>query len=159
MTEKIKKFSSEQRISLLKDCIESKLTIREYAMLKNVGYSTLTGWATQEGISLKKEKKKFISETLAKANLGDEAPNTNADLKDNGNEGFSFINITDHIKNAAPPLLSSATPQASQALHCPKDSHPCGLEIRMPNGVMLKVEQVPFGALWPQVVEFVRALA
>jgi hypothetical protein len=33
------------------------------------------------------------------------------------------------------------------------------LEIRLPNGIMLKIDQVPFDTLCPQVVEIVRALA
>jgi len=156
-----KKFGQEERIALLKDCITSNLSIKEYAVLKNIGYSTFNGWASQQGISLKKEKKKFSSDALAKTNLADEIPNMATDPKNKGKEGFSFINLTDHIKGSTPFLFHSNPHQISQVQesHYLKDSPPCGLEIRMPSGVMLKVDQVPFSALWPQVVEFVRALA
>ncbi len=159
MKPRSKKFGREERITLLKDCIASNLSIREYAILKNIGYSTINGWASQQGISLTKEKKKLLCDDPSKLNLTDEAPNMASDLKDKGMEDFSFINLTDHIKDV-PTFLSSSTPhQAPQELHCPKDAPLCGLEIRMPSGVMLKVDQVPFSAVWPQVVEFVRALA
>lgn len=159
MKPRSKKFGREERISLLKDCITSNLSILKYAALKNIGYSTIHWWASQQGISLTKEKKKFLSDDSAKTSLADEALNMATYLKDKGMEDFSFINLTDHIKDA-PSFLSSSIPhQASRELHYSKDSSPCGLEIRMPSGVMLKIEQVPFSALWPQVVEFVRALA
>jgi hypothetical protein len=158
MKPRSKRFEREEQIALLKDCIASNLSIREYAVFKNIGFSTINGWASQQGISLTKEKKKLLSDDSAKTNSADEAPNTATDLKDKGMEDFSFINLTDHIKDI-PPFLSSSIPhQTSQELHCPKDSPLCGLEICMPSGVMLKVGQVPFSALWPQVVEFVRAL-
>lgn len=159
MKPRSKKFGREERIALLKDCIASKLSIRKYAALKNIGYSTIHWWASQQGISLTKEQKKFLSDGSAKTSLADEEPNTATNLNNQEMEDFSFINLTDHIKNS-PPFLSSSIPQqASREPHCPKDSPPCGLEIRMPSGVTLKVDQVPFSALWPQVVEFVRALA
>lgn len=159
MKARSKKFGREEQIALLKDCIASNLSIREYAVLKNIGYSTINGWASQQGISLAKEKKKLLSDSSAKTSLADVVPNTANDIKDKEMKGFSFITLTDHIKEPAPFLSSSTPRQASQEPHCPKDSPPCGLEIRMSNGVMLKVGQVPFSALWPQVVEFVRALA
>jgi hypothetical protein len=159
MKPRSKKFAREERIALLKDCIASNLSIRKYAALKNIGYSTIHWWASQQGISLAKEQKKFLSDGSVKTSLADEAPNTATNLKNQGMEDFSFINLTDHIKNG-PPFLSSSIPhKASRELHCSKDSSSCSLEIRMPSGVMLKVDQVPFSALWPQVVEFVRALA
>ena len=154
-----RRFSREERIALLKDCIASKLSIRKYAALKDIGYSTIHWWASQQGISLVKEQKKFLSDGSVKTSLADEAPNTVTNLKNQGMADFSFINLTGHIKEV-PPFLSPSIPQqASREPNCPKDSPPCGLEIRMPSGVMLKVDQVPFSALWPQVVEFVRALA
>jgi hypothetical protein len=154
-----KKFGQEERIALLNDCIESNLSIRNYASLKNIGYSTIHWWASQQGISLTKERKKLLFNDSAKTSLVDEVSNTSTDLQTKRMEDFSFINLTDHIKDA-PAFLSSPLPhQAPQELHCPKDALLCGLEIRMPSGVMLKVEQVPFSALWPQVIDFVRALA
>ena len=108
-------------------------------MFKNIGYSTINGWASQQGISLAREKKKLLPDGPAKTRLSDETPNTATGLKDKGMESFSFINLTDHIKDAAPFLSPSILHQTSQAQesHCPKDSPPCGLEIRMPSGVML----------------------
>lgn len=149
MKPRSKKFEREEQIALLKDCIASNLSIREYAVFKNLGYSTIHGWASQQGISLAKEKKKFLS---------DDAPDKTNDIKDKEMKGFSFIPLTDHIQGTTPPFLFHQTSQAQES-HCPKDSPSCDLEIRMPSGVMLKIDQVPFGALWPQVVEFVRALA
>ena len=153
-----KRFGREEQIALLKDCITSHLSVREYVSLKNIGYSTITGWANQQGISLAKEKKKLLSDGSTKTNLVDGTPNMAHDLKDKKMEGFSFISLTDHIKEPTPVLPSSNRHQPSQETHCFKDLPPCGLEIRMPNGVMLKVDEVPFSALWPQVVEFVRTL-
>lgn len=159
MKPRSKRFEREEKIALLKDCIASNLSIREYAVSKNIGYSTINEWASRQGISLAKEKKKRLSDDPSKTSLAGGSPNTTNNLKDKKMEDFSFITLTDHIKGPVPFLSSSISHQASQEPHFPKDSPPCGLEIRMPNGVMLKVGQIPFSALWPQVVEFVRALA
>lgn len=150
----------EQRIALLEDCAASSLTVRRYAALKDVGYSTLTGWASREGISLLKKKKLFSGHQEKISLAGEAATPSHPDSNDKVSQGLSFIDITSYTKDAAPPTLLSATPHQAQEPICPKDLPPsCGLEIRMPNGVMLKVDQVPFHDLWPQVVEFVRALA
>jgi hypothetical protein len=46
-----------------------------------------------------------------------------------------------------------------QPPHHPKDSPlPC-IELRLPTGLILKVDQIPLHDFWPQAVEFVRALA
>jgi hypothetical protein len=154
-----RKFGREEQIALLKDCITSNLSIREYAVLKNIGYSTINGWASQQGISLAKEKKKLFLDSSAKTSLTDDAPNTSNDDKDKKEmEGFSFITLTEHMKEV-PPFLSSPIPHETVPdLPRPQDLPLCGFEIHMPRGIMLKVEQVPFSALWAQVVSFVRAL-
>ena len=142
MQAKKQKSTKEQRIALLEECIASGLKVREYAALKNVAYSTLTRWASQLGVSLAKAPSPRFNETPgAKGN------------PHNNQEGFSFINLTGQIKEATAGFGPLFFPhQASQ-----EDTSPCGLEIWMPNGVTLKVDQVPFGALWPQVIQLVRA--
>ena len=97
MKPRSKRFEREEQIALLKDCIASNLSIREYAVFKNIGYSTINGWASQQGISLAKEKKKLLCDDSAKTSLADGAPNTGNDLKDKEMEGFSFITLPDHI--------------------------------------------------------------
>lgn len=154
------RLTQEQRIALLEDCVTSSLTVREYAALKNVGYSTLNGWAAQAGFSLI-SKKKIFSGHQEQTSLADETPlSSHADFNDKKSQIFSFIDMTNYTKDAAPPFLSSAIPRPAQESPCTKDLPPsCGLEIRMPNGVMLKVDQVPFPALWLQITELVRAVA
>src|SRR5271169_524790 len=117
------KFNQEQRIALLRGCVESKLSVREYATLKNVGYSTLTAWASQARISLKNKQQKICS-TLhqVKTSLADESTPVNEDgSKHNNSEGFSFIDITHQAKKAVPPFLSGLMPhQVPQEPHYPK---------------------------------------
>jgi hypothetical protein len=113
---------------------------------------------TQEGVSLKNEKKKIFPSPKVKTSL----LNEEATPENNNNGSLSFIDLTaSYTKDTTPPFLSSFIPdEASQGSPpCTKELLACGLEIRMPSGVMLKVGPVPFSALWPQVVEFVRALA
>lgn len=157
MERRAKRLSREKRLELLNDCIISDLSIREYASLRNIGYGTLSGWATREGISLKNEKKKIFPSSKVETSLLNEG----AAPENNNNGSFSFIDLTaSYTKDASPPSFSSfIADEASQELPCTEDLLTCGLEIRMPSGVMLKVEPVPFSALWPQVVEFVRALS
>ena len=78
MKPRSKRFEREEQIALLKDCIASNLSVREYAVFRNIGYSTMTGWASQQGISLAKEKKKFLS---------DDAPDKSNDIKDKEMKG------------------------------------------------------------------------
>lgn len=153
MKPKNKKFSPEARAALLQGCVTSGLSIREYAALKNVGYSTLNKWASQTGISL--AKKQNIREVPAKTTLTDpnETPRTSTDSDNRSKEGFSFINLTNRIKDATPG------PSFFHHKILKRDAFSCGLEIRLPNGIMLKIDQVPFDTLCPQVVEIVRALA
>ena len=143
MAVKNQRYSQEQRIALLQECISSGLKARDYAALKNIGYSTLTRWASQLGISLAKIPSSHSNET----------PSVKTSPKHNQGEGFSFINLTDQLKEANPTFNPSSFPNQ------PPQGDSCGLEIQMPNGVVLKVKQVPFHALWPQVVDFVRTLA
>lgn len=146
MPSKNQKSTKEQRIALLQECMASGLKPREYAALKDIGYSTLTRWASQLGVS------------LSKTSLppSQELPGTQAvPPNNNGKESFSFINITEQIKEAAPNFCDSFL--SNQFLQA--EAPACDLEIRMPNGVMVKVGQVPFDALRSYVVEFVRAFA
>ena len=143
MQAKRQRFRKEQQIALLQEFVVSGLSGREYAALKKVGYSTLTKWAGQNNIS------------LTKPAFPCEMPNPQTISKNDHREGFSFVNLTDPVKEASPGFDASLL--FGQAVQ--ENTTPCGLEIQMPNGVMLKVGQVPFGALWPQIVEFVRALA
>lgn len=108
MKPRSKRFEREEQIALLKDCIASNLSIREYAVSKNIGYSTINEWASRQGISLAKEKKKLLCDGPSKTSLADGSPNTANNLKEKEMEGFSFITLADHIKGPAPfpPLRS-----------------------------------------------------
>jgi len=143
MEAKRQRFSKEQQIALLQEFVASGLSGREYAALKKVGYSTLTKWASQHGIS------------MTKSSFPYEMPDPQTVSPNNHQEGFSFVNLTDQVKGTSPSFGASLF--FGQAVQ--ENTPPCGLEIQMPNGVMLKVGQAPFGALWPKVVELVRALA
>jgi hypothetical protein len=120
-----------------------------------IEYSTLNKWAAEIGISL--AKKQSISGPVEKILLPcpEETLGARADFQNNNTEGFSFINLTDQIKEAS-PNFGASLPSGQVAW---EDASPCGLEIQMPNGVILKIGQVPLDALWPQVVEFVRTFA
>jgi len=141
---KHQRFSKEQQIALLQECMASGLSGREYAALKQVGYSTLTRWASQLGVPLTQTSLPRTGSISSKA-----AP------QNNHQERFSFIDLTGQGNEAPPNFEASLLPGPSVQ----ESPSPCGLEIQMPNGVMLKFDRVPFGALWPRVVEFVRALA
>ncbi len=152
---KQQRFSKEQQIELLQECMTSGLKVRDYAALKNIGYSTINKWAAENGISL--AKKQNISDSLEKILLPcpDKTLGASADFQNNNKQGFSFINLTHQIKEASPDFGASL-PSGQVAR---EDASPCGLEIQMPNGVMVKVDQLTFGALWPKVVELIRAFA
>lgn len=134
-----RKLTQAQKIALLEGCATSGLTIRKYAALNNVGLSTLVRWSTQIGISLRKQTVQAVnSPQLTKTSNKPGGARSSHD-------SFSFIDITDRssfIPAQAPEkvLLSS-------------------LEICMPNGIILKVEQVPFDRLLPQLAEFTKSLS
>jgi len=48
----VRKFTQEQRITLVAGCAASGLNIRQYAALNNVSLSALTKWSIKFGISL-----------------------------------------------------------------------------------------------------------
>jgi len=134
-----KKLTQAQKIALLKGCGTSGLTIRKYAALNNVRLSTLVKRSTQIGISLRKQT----------VQAGNPPQLTETSNKTDGARGshdsFSFIDITDR---------SSFIP--AQA---PEKVLLSNLEIHMPNGMMLKVEQIPFDRLLSQLAEFTRSLS
>jgi hypothetical protein len=144
----------------VKDCAASQLTTREYAALKKIGYSTLTKWATQQRVSLAKDKEKISPSFQAKVNFLNKASELDSSLKPDNNGNFSFISLTASQNKTADPVFSPfLLGQASQETSCPKDLPvSCDMEIRMPNGVTLKIGRIPFQALWPQVVEFIQTL-
>lgn len=98
MPSKNQKSTKEQRIALLQECMASGLKPREYAALKDIGYSTLTRWASQLGVSLSKTSLPYSAELPGAQAV---PPNNN------GKESFSFINLTEQIKEAAPNFCDS----------------------------------------------------
>ena len=149
-----RQLTREQKVALLNGYADSPLRVRDYAALNHVGYSTLVGWASQEGVSLRKKKilgdfKGVVDGTVAAS----ERPE-----KEKG--GFSFIDVTGYTKGSAAPLSSpTAFHQTPESSACPGPSLPFGLEIRIPSGITVKVDQVPAHEFWPQVIGFVRAFA
>jgi hypothetical protein len=146
----------EQRIAVLKDCAESPLSVREYAALKNLGYSTLTRWASREGISLTRGKEENPSGLQDPLSLTDKSAIAH---KDTGS--FSFIDVTSHAKNrnSFSPTMSPPSQKPGNFQLPETNLSSCVIEIRLPNGVMLKVEQVPSHDFWSQAVGFVQAFA
>jgi hypothetical protein len=161
MTQPSNRLTREQWIALLKDCASSNLSVRQYATLKNVGYSTLTKWSALTGISLRKHPRQVLSQSAIPSNEASPAPNDHEGLNIQNNEGFSFIDITNYAKGDPHPNAPPTAPRCtlSEPIFPPSDFPPCGLEIRMPNGIILKVDAVPFPDLWPKITELVRAVA
>jgi hypothetical protein len=165
----LRKLRREQRVAILQDCIASSLTVREFAARQNIKYGTLTQWASREGISLINEKKKDLLESPpAPAPMESQESAIRKD-KDVGNF-FPFIEVTNDTaamsRSSAPPV-SFCQNHGNSTLHRniqppprPKDSPlPCSIELRLPTGLILKVEQIPLHDFLPQAVEFARALA
>jgi len=169
MQSTVRKFTEEQRFAVVAGCANSGLTIREYAALNNVSLSALDKWSKKSGIALRERpgsgqcsqidplRKR---EPMAKTKRPDQDPaphpkvaeptietgnaiDANASGSMNGSmgQGFSFVDITNYAK----PQASLETPLG-------------GLEIRMPNGVQLKVDHIPFESLWQQVAWVAKTL-
>lgn len=169
MNPNFRKLTREQRAAILQDCIVSSLSIREYAAQRNIGYSTLKKWASRVGISLSNEKKKHLREsppTLPP--VGSQAPAIRKD-KDADNF-FPFIEVTNDTADMGCfplPPVSGCQEHGNPTLHgnLQPSPHPkglplpCSIELRLPTGLVLKVEQIPLHDFLPQAVEFVRALA
>ena len=130
-----KRHSRKKRIQIVEGCIASGLGTREYATLKNVGYSTLGKWSRELGIPLFRKKE---------AGIKTSQPTKAFD------SSMSFMDISSHIeKNKASSILSALLPQQSS-----QDLSRFSMEIRLPSGVMVKVDHI----LFPQMIECVKAL-
>jgi hypothetical protein len=169
MNSNFRKLRREQRAAILQDCIASSLSIREYATQRNIGYSTLTKWASRAGISLSNEKKKHLCESpLVLPPIESQA--SAARKGKDADHFFSFIEVT---KDTADMGRSSPSPVSGCQAHGNPMLHgnvqppphpkalplPCSIELRLPAGLILKVEQIPLHDFLPQAVEFIRALA
>lgn len=169
MDPNFRKLTREQRAAILQDCIASSLSIQEYAAHRNIRYSTLTQWALRSGISLSNEKKKYLRESpLVSAPMESQESAVRKD-KDVGNF-FPFIEVTNDtvaMSRSSLPPVSVCQDHGNSTLHRnvqppprPKDSPlPCSIELRLPTGLILKVEQIPLHDFLPQAIEFARALA
>eukprot|EP01099_Mayorella_cantabrigiensis_P004680 TRINITY_DN3565_c0_g2_i1.p2 TRINITY_DN3565_c0_g2~~TRINITY_DN3565_c0_g2_i1.p2 ORF type:complete len:156 (+),score=12.17 TRINITY_DN3565_c0_g2_i1:2147-2614(+) len=150
------RFTQEQRMTLLEGYATSNLSARHYASLHCVGFSTLAKWARQEGVSLRRKKK----EPLADCQKGAEGLKSNQqNSQGRANEVFSFIDMTGYVKGI--PFDSGVVPpQTCESSSGRSSSFPsCGMEIRLSNGITIKVDQVSPHEFWPQVIGFVRAFA
>lgn len=134
-----RKFTQAQRVALLKGFAISGLTIRKYAALNNVGLSTLSRWSTRTGISLREQGTQVDNRAKALKTIT-EAESANSS---HNSKCFSFIDITDH--SSFIPIQASGKVLLSR------------LEIHMPNGITLKIEQIPFDKLLPQLVELTKS--
>lgn len=150
-----RKLTQEQRVAILEDCAASPLSVRKYAAFQNMGYSTLTRWAAREGIVLTKREKNFpvLQEPISTSNK--------PAIVNKDTESLPFIDVTPYTKDgklfSPPPFQDSQEPGGRQTHENTQLS--CGIEIHLPNGVTLKVEQVPSFNFWHQAIEFVRAFA
>lgn len=169
MNSNFRKLTREQRAAILQDCIASSLSIREYAAHRNIGYSTLTKWASRAGISLSNEKKKHLRESPPVLPPVENQASAARKDKDAGNF-FPFIEVTNDTADmgrfSGPPVSGcqdhgNPTPYGNvQPSPHPKGLPlPCSIELRLPSGLILKVEQIPLHDFLPQAVEFARALA
>lgn len=74
-------FSAAQKVSLMKQCQQSPLTIEKYARSKNIGISTLYTWSKEMGIPLKEtvvfHKKDFPKNLISTS----DKPNLKAKIK------------------------------------------------------------------------------
>jgi hypothetical protein len=149
------RFTQEQRQVLSEEYAASNLSARQYADLHCVGFSTLAKWAREEGVSLRRKKKKPLADFQERA----------ADLKGSQqtpcgtvNEVFSFIDMTGYARGV-PFEPCAVPPKGDETSGRPSPFSPCGMEIRLPNGITIRIDQVSVDEFWPQAIRFVRALA
>lgn len=148
------RFTHEQRIALLEGYAASNLGARQYADLNHVGFSTLAKWAREEGVSLRR-KKKGLPADFQEGTAGKEGNQQNA--CGTAKEIFSFIDMTGYAQGI-PFELRDVPPQGDETARGSRSSHSCGMEIRLPNGIMIRFDQVSAHEFWPQAIGFVRAL-
>lgn len=158
MGTKGRSFTREERIKLLKEYGVSGISPKEYAQVKGIGVSTLYKWSSQLRIPLLgvggSKKNSSVESRTIKPESEPVPEGKRRRYKKHDiflhppASSLSFIDITSRIDKDS----VSFSQQATQNL----DS--CSLEIRLPSGVMLKLEKVPFNHAWAQVVELVRAL-
>lgn len=154
MISKNKRFSREEKIKLLEDYEISRMPPKEYAHLKGIGLSTLHKWSLQLRGPLRERGKKPSAVTNNMPTSNSETFSEDKRREDNKQgtllpsfesaSSLSFIDITSQV--------GKDSRQVTQRLE------PCELEIRLPNGVTLKLEKVPFLHAWSQVNEWVREL-
>ncbi|MBA3814461.1 MAG: hypothetical protein H0X26_08275 [Alphaproteobacteria bacterium] len=154
MKSKNRRFTREEKIRLLEDYEISKMSPKECAELKGIGLSTFHRWSLQLRGPLRERGKKASAVMKNRPSLNSETFSEDKRREDNKQDtllaslastsGVSFIDITSQVGKSAQ--------QTAQNLE------PCQLEIRLPNGVTLKLEKVPFHHAWSQVVEWVREL-
>lgn len=144
----------EEKIKLLEDYEISRMSPKDYAQLKGIGLSTFHKWSLQLRGPLRErdEKASAVESNTLNSNSsafseekGRKEINKQDALLPSFTSSLSFIDITSQLRKEPH--------QASQSLES------CGLEIRLPNGVMLKLEKVPFHHAWDQVIEWVRELS
>ncbi len=150
------KRTPEQRRAILKDCVESPLSGREYAACHNIGYSTLTRWASKEGVSLAKgvkgvKNRSFLSKKNKKTPL-DDLPLTNE---------FPFVEVTGCVVKRLPDDRSASSGNSPDSVHIERQNPSpfLGMEICLPNGVNLKIAHIPAHEFWRQAAGFVRTLS
>lgn len=148
------RFTQEQRSALLEGYATSNLSARQYAGLNCVGFSTLAKWAGEEGISLRRKKKNLPVDFQEGGNSlkGNQQNSRTAD------EVFSFIDMTGHAKGVPFESRVSSSQAHEHSGHSSPLS-PCGMEIRLPTGITIRINQVSTPEFWPQVMEFVRVFA
>ena len=154
MKSKSRRFSLEERKSLLRKHEASGMTVKDYAQAHGIARSTLYCWSSRLGIPYSRRIKRSHLVETDKSTLASDAlfkDKQSGYKKDDvilspPVSDFSFIDITAQISKG--PL--SVSQEATQSLKS------CGLEIQLPNGVRFKLEKVPFHHVWDQVIELVR---
>lgn len=151
---KPRRFSREERETLLQKYEVSGMNIKDYAQANGIARSTLYSWFLQLGPSHFRGNRKTPS-----VNNGTTVPISDIIFKGKQREykkhdifltpvssDISFVDITSQMSKDS----ISCSQQAARSLE------PCGLEIQLPNGIRLKLEKVTFNQVWIQVVEWMR---
>jgi hypothetical protein len=150
------RFTQEQRLAILEGYAASNLGARQYADLNHIGFSTLAKWAREEGVSLRRKKKGPPSADFQEGTAGKEGNQQNS--CGTAKEIFSFIDMTGYAQGV--PFEPRVVPaQGDETARRARTAQSCGMEIRLPNGIMIRLDQVSAHEFWSRAIGFVRALA
>lgn len=150
-------FSSEERIKLLDDYVDSNLSVKEYTVLKNIGYSTFQGWLGNrkktEGTT---NDERFHQQSYDTANSTipfiDITPHhrthTTRPCAENLAEGLNLQEKTSSVFITSPTsMLHNGTTTKRSAQRAPSSSSsisPNQLDVLLPNGISMTLHETSF---------------